>query len=133
LARVRIVSNNVERRGNMEKIKANITSIMGTIMLVLSALNLIISKLDYVYRPKSYVLFLVVYVILAVAITFFSIRYKGESNKVSKLFASFQPLIASIYVITLLFSFDFKRIKIVWNFRERLVENVICEEKETSA
>lgn len=91
----------------MEKIKANITSIMGTIVLVLSVLNLIISKLDYVYRPKSYVLFLVVYVILAVTMTFLSIRYKGESKKVSKLIASFLPLITLIYVITLLFSFDF--------------------------
>ena len=91
----------------MKKIKANITSTMGIIMLVLSVLNLIISRLDYVYRPKSYVLFLVVYVILAVTMTFLSIKYKGESKKVSKLIASFLPLITLIYVITLLFSFDF--------------------------
>lgn len=36
-------------------------------------------------------------------------------------------VIKSIYV------YNDKRIKIVWNFKERLVENVICEEKETSA
>ena len=90
----------------MEKIKANITSIMGTIMLVLSVLNLIISKLDYVYRPKSYVLFLVVYVILAVTMTFFSIKFKDKLKKTSMLFASFLPLIALIYLITLIFSFD---------------------------
>lgn len=90
----------------MEKIKANITSIMGIIMLVLSAFNLIIAKLDYVYRPKSYVLFLVVYVILTVAITFLSIKFKDKSKKPSMLFASFLPLIALIYSITLIFSFD---------------------------
>lgn len=91
----------------MKKIKANIASIMGIIMLVLSVFNLIISKLDYIYRPKSYVLFLVVFVLLAVSITFLSIRYKSETKKVSKIFASFLPLIALIYIITLLFSFDF--------------------------
>ena len=32
-------------------------------------------------------------------------------------------VIKSIYV------YNDKRIKIVWNFKERLVENVICEEK----
>ena len=99
--------NDVERRDNMKKIKANITSIMGIIMLTLSVLNLIISKLDYIYRPKSYVLFLVMFVLLAVVITFLSIRYKCETKKVSKFLASFLPLIALIYLITLLFSFDF--------------------------
>ena len=91
----------------MKKIKANITSTMGIIMLVLSVLNLIISRLDYIYRPKSYVLFLVMYIILVVSITFISIRYRCETKKVSKIFASFLPLIALIYLITLLFSFDF--------------------------
>jgi len=91
----------------MKKIKANITSIMGIIILVLSVFNLIISKLDYIYRPKSYVLFLVVFVLLAVAITFLSIRYKDEKKKVSSIFASFLPLIALLYLITLSFSFDF--------------------------
>lgn len=89
----------------MEKIKANVTSITGTIMLVLSVLNLIISKSDYVYRPKNYVLFLVVYIILAVAMSFCSIKFKEKSKKND--LASFLPLIAIIYLITLLFSFDF--------------------------
>lgn len=90
----------------MEKIKANINTIIGIVMIALSIINIIISKLDYIYRPKSYMLFVVVYSMLAMSITFFSIRYKTNAKKTSEIFASFLPLVSLIYVITLLFSFD---------------------------
>ena len=51
-------------------------------------------------------------------------KYVGMKELTNEILSD---VIKSIYV------YNDKRIKIVWNFKERLVENVICEEKETSA
>ena len=51
-------------------------------------------------------------------------KYVGIKEMTNEILSD---VIKSIYV------YNDKRIKIVWNFKERLVENVICEEKETSA
>ena len=51
-------------------------------------------------------------------------KYVGVKELTNEILSD---VIKSIYV------YNDKRIKIVWNFKERLVENVICEEKETSA
>ena len=90
----------------MNKVKTSINSVIGIIMIVLSALNLIIARLDYIYRPRSYIVFGIVYLIMTVGIAFFSIKYRNDANKVSKNFASFLPIIALVYLITLIFSFD---------------------------
>ena len=90
----------------MNKVKTSINSVIGIIMIALSVLNLIIARLDYIYRPKSYIVFGIVYLIMTVGIAFFSIKYRNDANKVSKNFASFLPIIALVYLITLIFSFD---------------------------
>ena len=72
-----------------------------------SPVNIIISSMGYMYRPKSYMLFGVVYCIFALGITFISIKYKNDAYIISRKFASFLPIIALVYVITLMFSFDF--------------------------
>jgi len=91
---------------SMSKIKTGINSIVGIIMIALSALNLIISRLDCIYRPRSYIVFGIVYLIMTAGIAFFSIKYRNDANKVSRNFASFLPIIALVYLITLIFAFD---------------------------
>ena len=91
---------------SMNKVKTSINSVIGIIMIALSAINLIMSRLDYMYRPRSYIVFGIVYLIMTVCIAFFSIKYRNDANKVSKNFASFLPIIALVYLITLIFSFD---------------------------
>ena len=91
----------------VNKIKTNINSITGIIMIILSALNLILVKFDYTYRPNNYTVFYVINLIIAVFIMFFSIKYRSCAGKTSKIFASFLPIIVLVYVVTLLFSFDF--------------------------
>ncbi|MBQ4518961.1 MAG: hypothetical protein II997_10330 [Clostridia bacterium] len=90
----------------MNKVKTSINSVIGIIMIALSAINLIISRLDYIYRPRSYIVFGIVYLIITAGVSFFSIKYRNDANKVSKNFASFLPIIALVYLITLIFSFD---------------------------
>ncbi|MBO7209105.1 MAG: hypothetical protein J6V58_05140 [Clostridia bacterium] len=88
----------------MNKIKTNINSITGIIMIILSALNLILVKFDYTYRPNNYTVFYVINLIISVVIIFFSIKYKRCAGKTSKIFASFLPIIALVYVVTLFVS-----------------------------
>ncbi len=90
----------------MNSIKKNITFITGFVMIILSVVNLIIYKSDYLYRPKNYILFGAVYIISSAIIIFFSIKYKKEASKSSKIVALFLPIIALIYLVTLVFCFD---------------------------
>lgn len=90
----------------MKKIKTGINAITGISMIALAVINIIIFKSGCVYRPKSYILFGAVYFVLAAGITFFSIKYKNDACKTSKIFGSFLPLISLLYAITLMLSFD---------------------------
>jgi len=92
----------------MEKIKSNVNLLIAAFTIFFSVLNFIIYEVDYIYRPKSYIMFFVIYLILCSVLTYFSIKYKNYAFKLSKRIASFMPLISLVYLITLLFCFDFK-------------------------
>ncbi len=92
----------------MEKIKSNINLLIAASTIFFSVLNFIINEVDYMYRPKSYIMFFVIYLVLCSIFTYFSIKYKNYAFKLSGRLASFMPLISLVYLITLLFCFDFK-------------------------
>jgi len=92
----------------MEKIKSNINLLIAASTIFFSVLNFIIYEIDYIYRPKSYIMFFVIYLVLCSIFTYFSIKYKDYAFKLSRRLASFMPLISLVYLITLLFCFDFK-------------------------
>jgi len=92
----------------MEKIKSNINLLIAASTIFFSVLNFIINEVDYMYRPKSYIMFFVIYLVLCSIFTYFSIKYKDYAFKLSRRLASFMPLISLVYLITLLFCFDFK-------------------------
>lgn len=93
---------------SVEKIKSNINLLIAISIMFFSVLNTIIWRLDYIYRPKSYILFFVVYLIFSSILTYFSVHYKNYASRISRRIASFMPLISLLYLITLLFCFDFK-------------------------
>ena len=92
----------------MEKIKSNINLLIAASTIFFSVLNFIVNEADYIYRPKSYIMFFIIYLVLCSIFTYFSIKYKNYAFKLSRLLSSFMPLISLVYLITLLFCFDFK-------------------------
>ncbi len=92
----------------MEKTKSNINLLIAVCIMFFSVLNIIIWRLDYIYRPRNYILFFVVYLIFSSILTYFSVKYKNYASRISRRIASFTPPITLVYLISLVFCFDFK-------------------------
>ncbi len=92
----------------MNKIKSNVNLLIAIFTVFLTVLNIITYIADYIYRPKSYILFLVIYLVICGVFTFFSVKYKKIASEVSRKIAPFMTIITFVYLITLIFCFDFK-------------------------
>ena len=91
----------------MKAVKSNFNTILCVFLLMASVLNFIIYKSGYVYRPKSYIAFFVAYLALAVIVTVITVKFRWNVCKTAKIITYVIPIIAVIYTVSLLFSFDF--------------------------